>query len=231
MIEIEGLSYTYPDGTRALEGVSLRVNRGEKVGIIGANGAGKSTLILHFNGLLFGEGKVVVDGTPVNRKTVREVRRKVGLVFQNPDDQLFCPTLYDDVAFGLVNMGLSGDEVEMRVKESLRKMGLEGLERKSAHHLSFGQKKRAALAAVLAMQPKILVLDEPTSILDPKGVREAVELLGEIGGTQIIVSHDLVNLPKMAERVVLMAGGKVIAEGGVESILGDEGLLKEAGMI
>lgn len=231
IIIIEELSYSYPDGTQALRNVSLNVFPGEKVGIIGANGAGKSTLILHLNGLFLTDGKVEIGGTPVSRKTVKEIRRRVGLVFQNPDDQLFCPTLYDDVAFGPRNMGIGEEKMAGIVEQTLAKVGLDGKGNRGSFHLSFGEKRRASLATVLSMSPEILVFDEPTSGLDPRGRTEIIKLLDSIGGTQIIVSHDLTNLKRMVERVVLMAEGEVIADGSVEEILSDEELLRRAKMV
>jgi cobalt/nickel transport system ATP-binding protein len=232
IIRIENLSYTYNDGTKALERVNLLIARGEKVGIIGANGAGKSTLILHFNGLLMSNnGAVEVCGLKVNKVNLAEIRRRVGMVFQNPDDQLFCPTLYDDAAFGLRNFGFEETEISLRVQESLNQVGLKGMEYKGAFHMSFGEKKRASLATVLVLRPEILVLDEPTSNLDPKGVREIVEILHSLSGTQVIVSHDLFNLAKLVEKVFLLAKGEIIAQGDVNSILNDKDLLRKASMV
>ncbi len=231
IVRIKDLSYRYPDGTQALNGISLDIFPGEKVGIIGANGAGKSTLLLHLNGLLFTEGAVEVGGIPLTKKSLRQIRRKVGIVFQSPDDQLFCPTLYDDVAFGPRNMRLSDVEIEERVRETLNQVGLDGKTGKGSFHLSFGEKRRAALASVLAMRPELLALDEPTSGLDPKGKSEIISLLQALGGTQVIVTHDIYNLPKLAQRAVLMAGGEIIADAGVEEILGDEELLRRAELV
>ena len=231
IISVTDLSYSYPDGTRALRDISLKIFPGEMVGIIGANGAGKSTLILHINGLILSEGAVEVAGIPLSKKTLKEIRRKVGIVFQNSDDQLFCPTLYDDVAFGPRNLRMSEVEVATAVEESLKKVGLEDKRHKGSFHLSFGEKRRATLATVLAMRPEILLMDEPTSGLDPRGRSEVIELLGAIGGTQIIVSHDLGNLAKMVERVILLDEGEVLAEGKVEEILNDERILSEAKLI
>lgn len=232
IIEIHCLQYNYPDGTRALDGVDLSVRAGDRLALIGSNGAGKSTLLLHLNGLIVsGNGNVKVCGMEVNRKNLREVRKRVGMVFQNPDDQLFCPTLYEDCAFGPRNMGLSEAEVTIRVQESLRAVGLTGLEHKGAFHFSLGQKKRAALATVLAMKPEILAVDEPASHLDPRGRREVRELLKRIGGTQIIVTHDLEYLPEMADRAVVMLNGRILGEGTVEDILAERGLLERAGLV
>jgi cobalt/nickel transport system ATP-binding protein len=230
-IKIDNLRYRYPDGTIALEGVNLEVGDKERVAIIGANGAGKSTLLLHLNGLLDGEGEIKICGVTLSRETVKEIRKNVGLVFQNPDDQLFCPTLFDDVAFGPRNMGLSQEEVLTRVKESLAKVGLSGKERKGAFHLSYGEKKRASLATVLAMTPKILALDEPTGNLDPKGVKQIIGLLNQLDCTQVLVTHDLANLPKMADKVIVLYRGRVLAVGSVEKIMGNDALLREAELL
>lgn len=230
MIEIEDLTYIYPDGKKALENINLKIIAGEKVVILGANGAGKSTLLLHLNGLLRGSGKVTIAGIEIGPKNLKEIRRKVGMVFQNPDDQLFCPTVYDDIAFGLRNLGFDENLAGRLVKKALHEVGLDGFDERSAHHLSFGQKRRTAIATVLAMAPEIIVLDEPTSNLDPKGKRRIKELLKKIGGTQVIVTHDLLNAAELAERVVVLAEGRVFADGPSEKILADEDLLRNAGL-
>ena len=225
-VEIRDLSYSYPDGTKALDNIDLTVTTGEKVVILGANGAGKSTLLLHLNGLLRGNGLVRICGLETSRKNLNEIRRRVGMVFQNPDDQLFCPTVYDDIAFGLRNLGNAEDKVSEKVEEVLLAVGLNGIAGRSAHHLSFGQKRRVAIATVLAMEPEILVLDEPTSNLDPKGKRQIRSLLAEIGLTQIIVTHDLDSVREMAGRVVVVFRGKIFADGKPDEILTDKELLK-----
>lgn len=229
-VEIQDLYYAYPDGTPALRGVDLLVEEGESVGIVGPNGAGKSTLLLHLNGILTGRGEVKIFGLPVIRENLREIRRRVGLVFQDPDDQLFSPTVFDDVAFGPLNMGLTREEVVEVVDQALREVGLAGLERKSAFHLSFGQKKRAALATVLSMNPDLLVLDEPSSNLDPRARRELSELLQGMKVTKLVVTHDLPFVFENCERVVVMDAGKVVADGDVFAILSDEKLLERHGL-
>ncbi|MGQ9476163.1 MAG: energy-coupling factor ABC transporter ATP-binding protein [Actinomycetota bacterium] len=229
-VEIRDLFYAYPDGTPALRGVDLLVEEGESVGIVGPNGAGKSTLLLHLNGILTGRGEVKIFGLPVIRENLREIRRRVGLVFQDPDDQLFSPTVFDDVAFGPLNMGLTREEVVEAVGRALREVGLAGLERKSAFHLSFGQKKRAAIATVLSMNPDLLVLDEPSSNLDPRARRELSELLQGMKVTKLVVTHDLPFVFENCERVVVMDAGKVVADGDVFAILSNEGLLKQHGL-
>jgi len=230
IIEVRDLHYTYPDGVEALKGVSFNVEEGECVGIVGPNGAGKSTLLLHLNGLLRGfspNGKapVLVKGMPVEDGNLRQIRRLVGLVFQDPDDQLFSPTVFEDVAFGPLNLGLDAREVEERVASALRALGLEGYENRSPHHLSFGEKKRVAIAAVLSTSPEVLVLDEPTANLDPLGRWELIELLKDLPQTKVIASHDLGMIRELCERVVLLNGGRSVAVGPTEEILGDRELL------
>ena len=229
-VEIRGLHYSYPDGTPALRGVELVIEEGESVGIVGPNGAGKSTLLLHLNGILAGRGEVKIFGIPVVKSNLKEIRRRVGLVFQDPDDQLFSPTVFDDVAFGPINMGLSPEEVEDVVKKALRQVGLKGFERRSAFHLSFGQKKRAAIATVLSMNPDLLALDEPSSNLDPRARRELSELLQSLKVTKIIVTHDLPFVFENCERVVVMSDGRVVADGDAFTILSDENLLERYGL-
>jgi cobalt/nickel transport system ATP-binding protein len=232
IIEISNLYYDYPDGTAALKGIDLNIRRGERAALIGANGAGKSTLLLHLNGLITSrKGSIRICGKEICRENIREVRKMVGLVFQNPDDQLFCPNLYEDCAFGPRNMVFPEEEIHRRVREAVDSVGLSGLEKKGAFHFSLGQKKRAALATALSMKPEILAVDEPTSHLDPKGRREVRELLKRIGGTQVIVTHDLEYLPDMADRAIVMKDGKILREGSAEEIAAQRGLLDEAGLI
>jgi cobalt/nickel transport system ATP-binding protein len=228
-VEISGLNFSYPDGSPALAGLSLTIAQNERVALAGANGAGKSTLLLHLNGLLRGRG-VTVLGLPVNNANLKELRRKVGFVFQNPDDQLFCPNVFEDVAFGPRNLNCSAEEVRRRVQAGLRAVGLAGCEKRSAFHLSVGQKKRVALAAVLAMRPEVLALDEPTSSLDPRGRRELIALLKEIGGTQIIATHDFGVIRELCGRVVVLDQGQVAADGAPEAILRDQALLNAHGL-
>lgn len=229
-VEIKDLYYAYPDGTPALRGVSLTIEEGESVGIVGPNGAGKSTLLLHLNGILSGKGEVKIFGLPVIKKNLKEIRRRVGLVFQDPDDQLFSPTVFDDVAFGPLNMGLSREETAAAVRGALEKVGLEGMEKRSAFHLSYGQKKRVAIATVLSMNPDLLVLDEPSSNLDPRTRRELSELLQGLRITKIMVTHDLPFVFENCERVLVMDGGKIVADGDAFTVLSDEELLEKHGL-
>ena len=224
-VKIENLIYTYPDGRKALDGISFSVEKGKSVGLIGHNGAGKSTLIMHLNGILMGRGRIEIMGISANRKNLREIRKKVGIVFQNPDDQLFMSTVFDDIAFGPLNMGLSSEEVENKVKEVIEAVGLPGFEKRLPHHLSFGEKKRIALATVLAMEPELLILDEPASNLDPKGRRGLIKLLKRLEITRIIATHDLELVLDLCSEVILMSKGKIAAYGETLEILSDEELL------
>ncbi len=225
-VQIRGLSFSYPDGTRALEGVSLSVEQGECVGIIGPNGAGKSTLLLHLNGILQGKGEVRVLGVPVLPPHFREIRSSVGLVFQDPDNQLFMPTVFEDVAFGPLAMGLSKEEILRRVEAALASVDLQGFGKRHSHHLSLGEKKRIAIATVLSMQPQVLVLDEPSSNLDPKHRRQLMRLLAGLDLTKIIVTHDLEMVDELCARVILLENGRVVAEGPSRQILSDRTLLE-----
>ena len=230
-VKIRNLTYAYPDGTAALAGVDLTVEEGATVGVVGANGAGKSTLMLHLNGVLDGGAAVEIFGERITRRNVKEIRRRVGLVFQDPDDMLFMPRLGDDVAFGPRNLGLPEDEVAARVREALAATGLEGYEKRSPHHMSLGERRRASLAAALALKPDILALDEPTANLDGRGRRELAELLRSLDGTKIIASHDLAFVERLCSEVALLAAGKVVASGRAEDILAREELLREYGLI
>lgn len=226
-IEINNLSFSYPDGKTALENVNLSVAEGETVGIVGANGAGKTTLILHLNGILRGNGTIKIAGMDLNKKNVGKIRSKVGLVFQNPEDQLFSPTVFDDVSFGPLNMKIPKDEVIKRTTDALEMVEMRGFENRSAYHLSEGEKKRISIATVLSMNPEILVLDEPTSNLDPKHRRELIGLLKNLGKTLILVSHDLEAVLDLCERTVLMNKGKIVADGKTRDLLNDEKLMEE----
>lgn len=236
VVETKEITYEYPDGTKALEKVNFNVDDGKIVALLGPNGAGKSTLFLHFNGILRpSSGSVSIDGETVNydKKDLLKVRQKVGIVFQNPDDQLFAPTVLEDVAFGPMNMGLSKDEVEKRVKEALFRVGMEGFEKKPPHHLSGGQKKRVAIAGILAMKPKIMVLDEPTSGLDPKGASQILRLLYKLnqeGMTIVISTHDVDLVPLYASTVYIISNGKIIKEGTASEVFEDVKTIRGANL-
>ena len=230
-IEVSGLSYTYADGTAALADVSFRSEPGECVALVGPSGAGKSTLAKCLVGFVTPQsGRAIVDGTPVGPKTLREVRRKVGLIFQNPDDQLFMPTLFDDVAFGLLQSGLSGEAWNARVEAALADHGLAGLGRKFPGHLSGGQKRLAALAGVLVMEPQVLVLDEPSANLDPRSRRNLINRLGRLANTRLIAGHDLEMALDLCSRVLLLSGARLVADGPPAQVLGDAALMAAHGL-
>ncbi|WP_404382673.1 energy-coupling factor ABC transporter ATP-binding protein [Knoellia locipacati] len=227
VLDVRGLAFAYPDGHQALFGVDLHVHRGERVALLGPNGAGKTTLVLHLNGILeAGAGSVTISGMPVTRANHLEIRRRVGIVFQDPDDQLFMPTVRDDVAFGPANLGLRGDELDARVQRALTAVGMEELADRPPHHLSFGQRRRVAIATVLAMEPEILVLDEPSSNLDPASRRELGELVDSLDVTVLMVTHDLPFALQLCERSVVLSEGVVAADGPTRALLGDEVLLR-----
>ena len=236
VVETNDITYEYPDGTKALEKVNFKVDQGKIVALLGPNGAGKSTLFLHFNGILRpSSGSVDIDGEIVNyeKKDLMRIRQKVGIVFQNPDDQLFAPTVLEDVAFGPMNMGLAKEEVEKRVEEALSRVGMEGFEKKPPHHLSGGQKKRVAIAGILAMKPKIMVLDEPTSGLDPKGASQILRLLYKLnqeGMTIVISTHDVDLVPLYASKVYIISEGKIIKEGTASEVFEDVQTIRGANL-
>nr|WP_204264173.1 ABC transporter ATP-binding protein [Geodermatophilus normandii] len=223
---VEDLAFAYPDGHQALFGVDLRLDPGERVALLGPNGAGKTTLVLHLNGILSGgRGRVDVGGLPVQRRNLPEVRRRVGIVFQDPDDQLFMPTVGEDVAFGPRNLGLPEPEVAARVAAALEQVGMAGSADRPPHHLSFGQRRRVAVATVLSMHPEVLVLDEPSSNLDPAGRRELAEVLTGLPVTMLMVTHDLPYALQLCPRSVVLDGGVVVADGPTRDLLADADLL------
>ncbi|MCS7264466.1 MAG: ATP-binding cassette domain-containing protein [Armatimonadetes bacterium] len=229
-IRVENLHYRYPDGIEALKGVSFSIAEGESVAIIGPNGAGKTTLLLHLNGILSGEGKVFVFGEEVTKRNLPKVRQLVGLVFQDPDDQLFMPTVLEDVAFGPLNLGLSQDEAIKQAIEALETVGMAHAFNRSPHQLSLGERKRVAIATVLSMQPKILVLDEPTANLDPRSRRQLLNLLKQLNVTKIVATHDLEAALNLCERVMVMDEGQIVADGDAQSILSNSNLMETHGL-
>jgi len=231
LVEIKDLSYSYPDGTRALNGISLKVRPREKLAIVGANGAGKSTLLLHFNGILDGEGSILINGMAPTKKNLGTIRAYVGMVFQNPDDQLFSPTVYEDVAYGPIHQGYNREVVRERVEEALRAVQMEGFAERNPYHLSGGEKKRIAIATVLSMRPRLLVLDEPSAGLDPRARRELIELLQELPQAMLIATHDLDLVRRLATRTLLMNDGRIIKNAPTGSVLENEVLLFENGMV
>jgi len=253
-VQVHQLSYRYPDGTRALDGISFGLAAEQTVGLVGPNGAGKSTLLLHLNGLLperlgtaahlhyhtsTQEGgeeldriipPVQVAELPVVKENLPEIRRQVGLLFQDPDDQLFCPTVWEDVAFGPLQLGLPAEEVRRRVHESLLQVDLGGYERRLPHHLSFGERKRVCLAGVLACRPGLLVLDEPTANLDPRGRRRFMELIRQVPGAKLIASHDLEMIRELCSRVLVLDRGKLQADGPPDQLFADADLMDAHGL-
>ena len=225
-LEVRDLAFAYPDGRQVLFGVNLTVAPGERVAILGPNGAGKTTLVLHLNGtLLAGAGSVRVDGVSAAKNSLREIRRRVGIVFQDPDDQLFSPTVRDDVAFGPRNLGYRGAELDHRVQTALHAVGMTQFADRAPHHLSFGQRRRVAAATVLAMDPTVLVLDEPSSNLDPLARREFADIVLTLGLSTVIVTHDLLYALQLCPRSVILNDGRIVADGPTRDILADEALL------
>jgi cobalt/nickel transport system ATP-binding protein len=225
-LEVRGLCYAYPDGHQALFGVDLVVAAGERVAVLGPNGAGKTTLVLHLNGIhVPAAGEVRVSGLPVAARHLKEIRRRVGIVFPDPDDQLFMPRVRDDVAFGPANLGLRGDDLAGRVDAALAAVGMEAEAARPPHHLSFGQRRRVAVATVLAMEPDVLVLDEPSSNLDPASRRELADIVLGLDLTVLMVTHDLPYALELCPRAVILDGGTVVADGPTADLLADGGLM------
>ncbi len=227
VIEIQGLNFYYPDSTHALKNIALDIFEGESVGVIGPNGAGKSTLLLHLNGILRGDNHIKLFDMEISDKALPLIRKKVGVVFQDPNNQLFMPTVFDDVAFGPLSMGLSKDEVNRAVNEALREVDMLDCVNRSSHHLSSGQKKRVSLATVLSMRPDILVLDEPSSDLDPKHRRDLIAILKRLSATKIIATHDLDLVLEVCSRVVLLNAGRVVVTAAAMEVFSNRQLLEE----
>ena len=231
VVEVEHLSFSYPDGHSALNDVTFSLGHGQKVALVGPNGAGKSTLLLHLNGIHPRQnGSIRVSGLDVEGKNLPRVRALVGLVFQSPDDQLFSPTVFDDVAFGPIYQGLSATEVHTRVEEALAMVHMESYIRRVSHHLSVGEKKRIAIATVLSMKPDVLILDEPTAGLDPRARRSLIELLRELPQSMIVATHDLPMVRELLPRTLVMDGGLLVADGPTATLLSDPALLHDHGL-
>ena len=231
IVDVKNLAHAYPDGTEALKGVSFRIVHGEAVALVGANGAGKSTLLMHLNGYLPTEsGEVCVGDTAVTRETAARVRRAVGMVFQDPDDQLFMPTVSDDVAFGPLNAGLPADQIERRVAAALERVGMTHVRGRPPYRLSAGEKRAVAIATVLAMEPDVLVMDEPSANLDPRARRRLINLLLSFDHTRIIATHDLELVVEVCPRVIVLDGGRVVADGPTAELLDDEALMLAHGL-
>lgn len=229
-IEVKDLRFAYPDGRQALENVSFVIEPGEKAALVGPNGAGKSTLILHLNGILRGEGEVKVCGITLSKENLAEARAAVGMVFQDPDDQLFSQNVYQDVAFGPMYLGLPGAEVHNRVVAALHAVGMPGYEERVSHHLSGGEKKQIAIATVLAMEPEILVLDEPTAGLDPRGRRRLINLLKELPMTMLVSTHDIPMVTELFPRIITIDDGHIVGDGPTSKYLGDREFLLRHGL-
>ena len=236
MLEARNICYSYGDDTQALKNVNLKINNGEMVAILGKNGAGKSTLFLHFNGIYEPDsGEILIDGEKLkyNKKALLKCRQKVGIVFQNPDNQIFAPSVEEDVAFGPLNLKLPMDEVQRRVEDALKRVGMEGFEKKAPHHLSGGQKKRVAIAGILAMKPEIMILDEPTAGLDPQGAIKIMNLLSQLnseGITIVISTHDVDLVSQYVNKIFVMADGEIIGDGTPKEIFSNEELIKKANL-
>ncbi|GAB4578103.1 MAG: ABC transporter ATP-binding protein [Anaerolineales bacterium] len=229
-LSIDRLSFAYPDGHKALNEISLTIWAGEKVALVGPNGAGKSTLMLHLNGILGSNQEILVAGLRVEKANLPVIRAKVGLVFQNPDDQLFSPTVFEDVAFGPLHIGYPEEEVRTRVAAALEKVGMSTYVNRLSHHLSMGEKKRIAIATVLAMDPELLVLDEPSAGLDPRARRQLIHLLRDLPITMLVSTHDMWMVDELFPRMVVMDEGRVVADGPTEQLLADRALLETHGL-
>ncbi len=233
-IEVTNLTYQYPDGKEALRGVSFTVSEGECVGLVGPNGSGKSTLLLHLNGILPDStdraAYIAIHGKELTKENVATIRREVGLLFQDPDDQLFCPTVFEDVAFGPRQFGFPEETIRAMVAKSLTMAGLAGFEKRSPHHLSLGEKRRVCLAGILACEPKVLALDEPSSNLDPRGKRSLHQILQTLPVTKVIATHDLEMVVELCSRTIVLDNGLVVADGPTSELLGNEELMLKHGL-
>jgi cobalt/nickel transport system ATP-binding protein len=231
IIKIKNLSYTYPDGKQALGDISLQIMPGEKVALVGANGAGKSTILLHLNGILMGDGVIRINDLEINKNNLAKIRAMVGIVFQNPDDQLFSASVYEDVAYGPIYQGMAKHDIDECVSRALSAVKMQDYSLRNPYHLSTGEKKRIAIATVLSMQPQILVFDEPTSGLDPRARRELIELLTELPQTMLIATHDMALVRQLTSRIIILNNGNISTDGTSQSILSNEALLFENGLI
>lgn len=228
LIQFKEVCYSYPDGSHALRDINISIEKGDSLAIIGANGAGKSTFLMHFNGILSpSKGSLILEGTPFSQLKTNEIRKRVGMVFQNPDDQIIMPVVYEDVAFGPANMGLPAEEVERRVLNSMEQTGISHLRDKVPYRLSGGEKRAVSIAGVLAMEPEILVMDEPGSSLDARSRRVLIELLKQFRHTKIIATHDLRLVREVCSRTVILKEGRIAADGKTEAVLNDSELLKD----
>ena len=229
IIKIKDLSYAYPDGNSVLKNINLEVAEGDSLGVIGPNGAGKTTLLLHLNGLLNNNGatNIEIAGLDMSKKNLREIRRSVGLIFQDPQDQLFMPTVYEDVSFGPANLGWNKAIVDEQTQAALKAVGMFDKQNHLSHHLSFGEKKRISIATVLSMKPEILVLDEPSANLDPAARRHLIDLLAGLRVTKIISGHDLELILELCNRVIVLDKGEIVAEGNTQEILSNASLMHE----
>jgi cobalt/nickel transport system ATP-binding protein len=230
MIRINDLSFSYDDGHQALKNINIDIHHGEIFGIIGPTGAGKSTLLQHLNGILMGDGNILIDGEQISKSNTATIREKVGIVFQNPDDQLFCPTVYEDISFGLINLGFGPDEIAEKINSILEKMNLDHLRDLSSHHLSFGEKKRVAFATTLVMNPQVLALDEPFANLDYKSIMTIIDIIKTLSLTRVIISQDILLALSICHRVAILDHGEIIKVATPQEIAADQQTLADSGL-